>query len=150
MPGFREGDLLPSSVLAQADPAILELARPVAEAARTAEGRLSVPVLEDYEEDSSQYKPRSCYAGNPLLESYCRSMMWLGRISFRAKSNMDTLTGILVMRALVNAPGEYAEWTGVADTLTFLVGPMDDYNLRLRHLVHHPSESLGEPAHREL
>ena len=41
-----------------------------------------MPVLEDYEEDFSQYKPRSYYAGNPLLESYFRAMMWMGRITF--------------------------------------------------------------------
>ncbi len=127
--GFAEGDLIPSQVLAQADPAILALAQPMVDMARAAEGRLQVPVLEDYEEDFSQYKPRSYYAGNPLLESYFRAMMWLGRITFRAKSNTDTLTGILVMRALLNAPGAYDDWSGIADTLNFLVGPMDDYSV---------------------
>jgi hypothetical protein len=126
--GFQADDLIPSQVLAGADPAILELAQPIAATARAAEGRLAVPVLDDYEEDFSQYKPRSYYAGNPLLEAYFRGMMWLGRITFRAKSNTDTLSGLLALRALVNAPGAYGEWTGVADTLTFLVGPMDDFS----------------------
>ncbi len=127
-PGFQAGDLIPSQVLAQANPALLQLAQPMVDMARAAEGRLQVPVLEDYEEDFSQYKPRSYYAGNPLLEAYFRSMMWLGRITFRAKSNTDTLAGLLAMRALVNAPGAYDAWTEVADTLTFLVGPTDDYS----------------------
>jgi len=125
--GFREGDLIPSQVLAQASPAILALAQPIADMARAAEGRLKVPLLDDYEEDFSQYKPRSYYAGNPLLEAYFRAMMWLGRITFRAKSDADTLTGLLALRALINAPGAYQDWTDVAEVLTFLVGPMDDY-----------------------
>jgi hypothetical protein len=128
LPAFTADDLIPSEVLAQADPAILALAQPMVDTARAAEGRLQVPVLEDYEEDFSQYKPRGYYAGNPLLESYFRAMMWMGRITFRAKSNADTLTGILVMRALLNAPGAYTAWSGMADTLNFLVGPMDDYS----------------------
>ena len=127
--GFHEGDLIPTQVLAQADPAILELAQPLVEMARAAEGRLVVPILEnDYEEDFSQYKPRSYYAGNPLLESYFRSMMWLGRITFRARSEQDTLSGLMVLRALVNSPDGYQDWQNVADVLTFLVGPMDDYS----------------------
>jgi hypothetical protein len=129
LPGFAAGDPIPSEVLAQADPAILALAQPMVDMARAAEGRLKVPVLEDYEEDFSQYKPRGYYAGDPLLESYFRAMMWLGRITFRAKSNADTLTGILVMRALLNAPGAYDNWFSMADTLTFMVGPMDDYSV---------------------
>ena len=66
--GFAEGEQIPSQVLAQADPAILADAQPMVDMARAAEGRLQVPLLEDYEEDFSQYKPRSYYAGNPLLE----------------------------------------------------------------------------------
>ncbi len=128
VPGFGEGDLVPSEVLAGADPAILEQAQPLVDMIRGAEGRLEVPILEDYEEDFSQYKPRSYYAGNPLLESYFRSMMWLGRITFRARSEQDTLSGLLALRALLNAPGGYQDWSDVAETLTFLVGPMDDYS----------------------
>ncbi|HTN83076.1 MAG TPA: DUF3160 domain-containing protein [Sorangium sp.] len=33
--------------------------------------------------DFSQFKPRGHYAGDPELESYFRSMIWLGRIDFR-------------------------------------------------------------------
>jgi hypothetical protein len=126
--GFREGDRIPSQVLAQANPNILVQAQPVVDMARAAEGRLKVPMLDDYEEDFSQYKPRSYYAGDPLLEAYFRGMMWLGRITFRAKSDADTLAGLLALRALNAAPGAYSDWTSVADTLTFLVGPMDDYS----------------------
>jgi len=115
-------------VLAQADPAILEMAQPVVEMIRNAEGRLNVPFLENYQEDFSQYKVRGYYAGNPLLESYFRSMMWLGRITFTARSETDTLAGLLVLRALQHADSAYASWQSVADTLAFLIGPMDDFS----------------------
>ena len=127
--GFAAGEPIPSQVLAQADPAILALAQPMVDMARAAEGRLQVPILDDYQEDFSQYKPRGYYAGSPLLESYFRAMMWLGRITFLAKSNADTLTGIMVMRALLDAPGAYDAWSNMADMLTFMVGPMDDYSV---------------------
>lgn len=126
--GFNETDLIPSQILAQADATILELADPIIQMARAGEGRIAVPILEEYEEDFSQYKPRSYYAGNPLLESYFRSMMWLGRITFRAKSEMDTRSGLMVLRALVQSPEGYADWQKVADVLNFMVGPMDDYS----------------------
>lgn len=151
--GFREDDLIPSAVLAQADPAILELAQPIVELIRAAEGRLNVSILEDYEEDFSQYKPRSYYEGNPLLESYFRSMMWMGRITFRAKSELDTLSGLFVLRALTNSPRSYEDWTDMAETLNFLVGPMDDYSANeYRPLAEQhfgadlPLEALADPA----
>jgi hypothetical protein len=127
-PGFQEGDLLPSHILKYADPDLLAQAQETVDMANAAEGRLKVPMLENLEEDFSQYKPRSYYAGNPLLEAYFRGMMWLGRITFRTNSNLDTLTGLLALRALVNAPGAYDNWHNVSDTLAFLVGPMDDFS----------------------
>jgi hypothetical protein len=54
-------------------------------------------------------------------------MMWLGRITFRAKSPNETTLGLLALRALHNS-GTYSDWSAVADTLNFLVGPMDDYS----------------------
>jgi hypothetical protein len=125
---FLEGDRIPSKVLANADPAILAEAQPIVDMIRSAEGRLDVPFLENYQEDFSQYKVRGYYAGDKLLESYFRAMMWMGRITFTVRSETDTLASLLVLRALQNADGAYANWESVADTLTFLVGPMDDYS----------------------
>ncbi|MEP7293623.1 MAG: DUF3160 domain-containing protein, partial [Chloroflexota bacterium] len=122
-----DGELSPRSVLASANPVILAEAQPLVDLAKAGEGREFVPMLEDYEEDFSQYTPRSYYAGNPLLEAYFRAMMWLGRITFTAKSQQDTLTGLLALRALHTAPDAFARWQHVADTLDFLVGPVDDY-----------------------
>lgn len=125
-PGFNEGDAVPSAVLAGADPAIVAAAQPLVDLIMAAEGREEVPFLDAYTEDFSQYKPRSYYAGDPLLEAYFRAMMWLGRITFTARSDADTLAGLLVLRALQQDAGAYADWQAVSDTLAFLVGPVDD------------------------
>lgn len=128
-PVYGESKAAPSSVIAAADADIIATAQPLVDLALAGEERESVPFLEDYDEDFSQYKPRSYYAGNPLLESYFRAMMWLGRITFTARSQTDTLTGVLALRALENS-GAYANWLHVAETLDFLVGPIDDYSPR--------------------
>lgn len=126
-PVFDEGSLSPRGVLAEADPTIIAEAQPIVDLIMAANGREPISILEDYTEDFSQYQPRSYYAGNPLLEAYFRTMMWLGRITFVANSIDDTTTGTLVLRALYRSPDGYESWQHVAETLDFLVGPVDDY-----------------------
>src|SRR5262249_27566203 len=101
-------------------------AQTIVQMAMAGEGQLQVPILESYTEDFSQYKPRGHYAGDPILESYFRAMMWLGRITFKANSNADTLTGLLVLRALTSSLDALTGWQHVFDTLNFLIGPTDD------------------------
>ncbi len=122
---FNEGDVIPSARLRVMNPDIRAEAEPIVAMIRAAEGRLDVPILDDLKEDFSQYKVRGYYAGNPVLESYFRAMMWLGRITFKARSDVDTLTGLLALRALLNS-GAYNRWQAMAETLAFMVGPMDD------------------------
>jgi len=126
-PVFGEGDNSPRSVLAEADPTILAEAQPIVDLIMAGSGREKVSILEDYTEDFSQYQPRSYYAGDPLLEAYFRTMMWLGRITFVTNSIDDTTTGTLVLRALYRSPEGYTSWQHLAETLDFLVGPVDDY-----------------------
>ncbi|MBI1256527.1 MAG: DUF3160 domain-containing protein, partial [Chloroflexi bacterium] len=125
-PYYSEG-ASPTDFIAKADPSIIADAQPLVDLALAGQGRENVSILEDYTEDFSQYKPRSYYAGNPLLEAYFRAMMWLGRITFVNKSAADTQTGLLVLRALQSDPSAYQSWQNVADTIDFLVGPVDDY-----------------------
>ncbi len=126
LPHFTSDTPSPRSLLSSADPALLEAAQPIIDLALAAEGRLDVPILTNYQEDFSQYQPRSYYAGNPLLESYFRTLMWLGRITFLTESPDDTLTGLLVLRALVNDADGYAAYERLSSLIDFLVGPVDD------------------------
>ncbi|MBC6957703.1 MAG: DUF3160 domain-containing protein [Chloroflexi bacterium] len=89
------------------------------------EGSGKVPILTDYTEDFSQYKPRSYYPSTKALSSYFRAMMWLGRITFRTKDRIDTQTGLLAVRALAQS-GAYGRWATLDETLAWLVGPVDD------------------------
>ncbi|WP_438008247.1 DUF3160 domain-containing protein [Sorangium sp. So ce321] len=53
--------------------------------------------------DFSQFKPRGHYAGDPELESYFRSMMWLGRIDLRLIETQDDGSQILRRRQVESA-----------------------------------------------
>lgn len=123
---FNETDTWPSEAARQADAALLAEAQPIVDLIRAAEGREAVPILENYVEDFSQYIVRGYYNGSSVLQAYFRAMMWMGRITFTVRSPQDTLTGLLVLRALRSGP-HYDEWRNVAETLDFLVGPEDDY-----------------------
>ncbi|WP_437757056.1 DUF3160 domain-containing protein [Sorangium sp. So ce1389] len=53
--------------------------------------------------DFSQFKPRGHYAGDPELESYFRSMIWLGRIDLRLIETQDDGSQILRRRQVESA-----------------------------------------------
>jgi hypothetical protein len=89
-------------------------------------GQYELPFLPGYLEDFSQYRPRGHYEGDAQLEEYFRGMMWLSRITFRAKDDAETLTALMLLRALRDAPGALDGWRNLHDTLTFLIGPVDD------------------------
>jgi hypothetical protein len=91
-----------------------------------AEGQQDISFLTDYTESFGIYRVRGHYEGDAMLESYFRAMAWLGRITFRAKEVEETLSALLLMRALDDAPGAYENWQAVHDTITFIIGPVDD------------------------
>ena|GEM_PF-593077 len=122
----RENGVNTSQVIETAPVELRDEAQVIVDMMTAAQGQSKVSFLEsDFEEDFSQYKPRSYYAGDPVLESYFRGMMWLGRITFRAKSDLETRTGLLVLRALKDS-GLLPELNKMDDTLRYLIGPADD------------------------
>lgn len=126
LPYYTESTPSPRRVLESADPDIIAAAQPIIDMALAAQGRLSVPILTDYDEDFSQYQPRSYYNSSPLLQAYFRAMMWLGRITFFTESPEDTQTGLLVLRALLQDEAAHAAYERMSSLLDFLVGPVDD------------------------
>lgn len=129
--GFASEADMPSAVASRMDPGIRAEAAQIVSMIKAAQGRLNLPILDsDADEDFSQYQPRSYYAGNSLLESYFRAMMWMGRITFRAKSVSETLTSLFVIRALEADESALASYRTVGDLLDFLVGPMDDLSIK--------------------
>ncbi len=89
-------------------------------------GQSELPFLAGYVEDFSQYRPRGHYAGDETLVQYFKAMMWMGRITFRAKDDTETLSALLVLRALRASDEGYRWWKDVYDTITFMIGPSDD------------------------
>ena len=116
----------PGAAQPYTSPQVLEAAQPILQMALAGEGQVEIPFLPGTLEDFSQYRPRGHYEGDPLLEQYFRGMMWVSRITFLANDDAATQTALLLLRALRTASGALDGWTRVHDTLTFLVGPVDD------------------------
>jgi hypothetical protein len=108
-----------------AAPEILSDIDTIAALVMEAENEDALPLFDDYREDFTQYKPRGYYTSSPLLSAYFRAMMWMGRITFRAKDVNETMAGVLALTALRDSEG-LIEWGVMDETLAWLVGPVDD------------------------
>jgi hypothetical protein len=85
------------------------------------------------EEDFSQFTPRGHYLGDPVLERYFRTMMWLGRTDFRMLETQsdgqqvfrrNQLEAALLLRELIDAPLR-ERFARIDDTVTAFVGEHD-------------------------
>lgn len=114
-----------NTVLRNAPDAIMADVTAIASLASAGQGVMSLPLLDDYQEDFTQYLPRGSYANSPVLSAYFRALMWTGRITFRTKSAADTQTGLFVLKALRDGGG-LDSWRLMDETLAWLVGPVDD------------------------
>lgn len=94
---------------------------------------LDVP--EALQEDYSQYIPRGHYDKDELLQSYFKSMMWYGRMTFRLKSEDETKSAVLMTLAL--AEGDNGrKWDKIYQPTCFFVGKSDDLSyLQYRELL---------------
>lgn len=82
-------------------------------------------------EEYTQYIPRGHYTRSEAFERYFRSMMWLGRMTFRLREPFETQRAILIVDALRKAApstGESAEqlWENLYEPIGFIVGKADD------------------------
>ncbi|MCD6518910.1 MAG: DUF3160 domain-containing protein [Anaerolineae bacterium] len=96
-----------------------------------------------YIEDYSQYVPRGHYTRNETFERYFRSMMWLGRMSFRLRpgknqkaiemGRRETRQALLLVMLLANEEidGQSALelWERIYEPTVFFVGKTDDLNV---------------------
>ena len=85
----------------------------------------SQDILESLKEDYTQYIPRGHYTQGEELQRYFQSMMWYGRMTFRAKNEDETRSAVLMTLAL-NRDGNLSRWNDIYDVSTFLVGKSDD------------------------
>lgn len=94
--------------------------------------------LEDtvaFQEDYSQYIPRGHYDGDVVLETYFKTMMWYGRMTFRLKSEDETKSAVLMTLAL-NQDNNWQTWDKIYQPTCFFVGKSDDLSyLQFRELL---------------
>ena len=97
------------------------------------EGFTESAILPGYQEDYSQYVPRGHYTRNETRQRYFKAMMWYGRINFRLREPVETLSALLITQALsrVEIDGEPASalWERIYEPTVFFVGTTDDLNI---------------------
>lgn len=90
-----------------------------------AEG-IEVSAVTGKEEDYSQYKPRSYYAGDETLERYFKAMMWYGRIHFEQREEELDRSALLITKALADDPDALRLWKRIYAVTSFFAGTSDD------------------------
>ncbi|MFA6322260.1 MAG: DUF3160 domain-containing protein [Candidatus Buchananbacteria bacterium] len=80
------------------------------------------PLKEDY----SQYIARGHYTKTEDLKAYFKSMMFLGRMTFRLKSDDETKSAILLTQALESNQATKDSWEKIYEPTSFFVGIADD------------------------
>jgi len=98
-------------------------------------------------EDYSQYIPRGHYDDDELLQSYFKTMMWYGRMTFRLKSEDETKSAVLITLAL--AEGDNGQkWDRIYQPTCFFVGKSDDLSFlqyqELLEKIYHNGAELEE------
>jgi len=110
-----------------------------------AQAGFSIDWFMGQKEDFSQYKPRGHYTRSPELENYFKTMMWLGRINFRAFPNdmwhsevqnnqqgqNETAQAILIAVGMVSnssyiSVDPFPTWDMIYSPTAFFVGESDD------------------------
>ncbi|OYT33808.1 MAG: hypothetical protein B6U87_02930 [Candidatus Aenigmarchaeota archaeon ex4484_52] len=78
-----------------------------------------------YCEDYSQYVPRGHYTSSEELKQYFKSMMWLGRITFKANGEEWTKQAVLLTDAVKSANVMHL-WNKIYTVTGFFAGASDD------------------------
>jgi len=81
--------------------------------------------VELLKEDYTQYLPRGHYSKSEELKSYFRTMMWYGRMTFRAVSEDETKSAALTT-LMLSRPQDFESWNHIYEPTNFFVGKSDD------------------------
>jgi len=88
-------------------------------------GSPNVSLAEALKEDYTQYLPRGHYAKTEELQSYFQTMMWYGRMTFRAVNEDETKSAALITLA-IGREEVYRHWNLIYEPTNFFVGKSDD------------------------
>lgn len=88
-------------------------------------GNPDADLAEALKEDYTQYIPRGHYTKSDELKTYFRTMMWYGRMTFRASREDETKSAALITLLLSRQRG-YDRWNRIYEPTNFFVGKSDD------------------------
>ncbi|MEL7564439.1 MAG: DUF3160 domain-containing protein [Dehalobacterium sp.] len=81
--------------------------------------------VESLKEDYTQYSPRGHYTKSDELKTYFKTMMWYGRMTFRAANEDETKSAALIT-LMLSRPQDYDSWNRIYEPTNFFVGKSDD------------------------
>lgn len=116
--------------------------------------------LFDYKMDYTQFTPRGHYTRNKEFKRYFQAMIWYGKMMFRLrpgedlkaveKGQKETLSALLITRALKASEVGFKRWHKIYDTTSFLVGETDNLQaknyLRLMEKIYGSVSTIVEFA----
>ncbi|MEA4986925.1 MAG: DUF3160 domain-containing protein [Anaerovorax sp.] len=88
-------------------------------------GHTNSELTEILNEDYTQYIPRGHYTKSDDLKTYFKTMMWYGRMTFRA-SNTDETKSAALLTLLLSNQNDYNHWNNIYEPTNFFVGKSDD------------------------
>ncbi len=82
-------------------------------------------------EDYTQYIPRGHYTRSEELERYFRTMMYMGRMTYRLKDPVETQRALMLSRSMAEGTSSSGAriadlWQSIYEPTVFLVGKADD------------------------
>ena len=80
-------------------------------------------------EDYSQYVPKGHYTESDGLKQYFKSMMWLGRNTFKASGDSWTLQAVLLTDAIKDSDAA-DDWNRLYSVTGFFAGASDDLTIK--------------------
>ncbi|MDD3168982.1 MAG: DUF3160 domain-containing protein [Eubacteriales bacterium] len=95
-------------------------------------GNSAADPAEVLNEDYTQYLPRGHYAKSDALKTYFQTMMWYGRMTFRAANEDETKSAVLIT-LLLSQQQEYDHWNHIYEPTNFFVGKSDDLGFAQYH-----------------
>lgn len=95
-------------------------------------GNPEAGLLESLKEDYTQYIPRGHYTKFEELKSYFRTMMWYGRMTFRASAEDETKS-VALITLMLSLKADYESWNRIYDPTNFFVGKSDDLGFYQYH-----------------
>ncbi|MDX9893178.1 MAG: DUF3160 domain-containing protein [Patescibacteria group bacterium] len=121
-----DGQILPDEIYDLARQELLL----IASAEEIADSPLFTPWRPEFQNDYTQFKPRSHYTKNDILKSYFIAMMWYGRMGFPLTSPELTRDALLITAQVNNLKVSDQDlsklWSDFAAVINFFVGEVDD------------------------